>query len=40
MLIIEGGIPVNLILSDKLKEYLKKKNVTVLTVDQVELKNC
>jgi len=36
----KGGIKVNLMLTDKLKQYLEKKNVTVLTVDQVDLKNC
>ncbi len=30
----------NLVLSDKLKQYLGKKNTRILTVDQVDLKNC
>ena len=30
----------NLILTDKLKQYIEKKNVKVLTVDQVDLKHC
>jgi len=30
----------NLIVSDKLSQYLKKKQITHLTVDQVELKRC
>lgn len=30
----------NLIITDKLKKYLEKKNVKVLTVDQVDLKHC
>jgi hypothetical protein len=30
----------NLILSEKLSQYLQKKHLSALTVDQVELKRC
>lgn len=36
----KGGCCMNLVLSDKLKQYLGKKNTRILTVDQVDLKNC
>ncbi|GEM_PF-1889627 len=29
-----------IILSDRLKRYLKKKNILQLTVEQVEIKRC
>lgn len=38
--LMEGGGSMNLILSDKLKHHIAKKNVNVLTVDQVDLKHC
>ncbi|SMP62808.1 hypothetical protein SAMN06296020_11098 [Anoxynatronum buryatiense] len=30
----------NLVISDKLAAYIKKKHINALTVQQVEVKNC